>query len=357
MYYGNISHGGLLQAYALQRTLEEFGHDAQVISYDYNYQNRSCVRKVAHEIKKTPYYIRCIRRGDHTDRKYKEYMKSVPHSKYYTPDTIADIENEYDIIIVGSDQVWNETYCNEAFYLPFVKDGKKKIAYAASVGKDCLSDSQLNDLVTRISSFSAISVREKNLQKELSKCLNKPIDYVCDPTMLHDRIFWANHSSETIVEGEYILLYTLSPNKSINEKVGGFARKIGLPLVVVPNVNCNMNNEEVKMGDIQVWSVGPKEFLRLIMDAECVITDSFHCTVFSLIFNKDIYCFNRENSGASMSSRIKSLLNCCGINSRFIMLDGLLESIRLQSIDYLQVSRRIEKFAKKSSEWLWNSIK
>jgi len=58
-----------------------------------------------------------------------------------------------------------------------------------------------------------------------------------------------------------------------------------------------------------------------------------------------------------MSSRIKSLLNCCGINSRFIMLDGLLESIRLQSIDYLQVSRRIEKFAKKSSEWLWNSIK
>lgn len=357
MYYGNISHGGLLQAYALQRTLEEFGHDAQVISYDYNYQNRSWVRKVVHEIKAMPYYTRCISHGDHTDRKYKEYMKSVSHSKYYTPDTIADIENEYDVIIVGSDQVWNETYCDEAFYLPFVKDEKKKIAYAASVGKDWLSDSQLNDLVTRISSFSAISVREKNLQGELNKYLNKPVDFVCDPTMLHDRAFWSSHSSETIVEGEYILLYTLSPNKSINEKVSVFAKKIGLPIVTVPNVNCNMNNEEAKMGDIQAWSVGPKEFLRLIMDVECVITDSFHCTVFSLIFNKDIYCFNRKNLGSSMNSRLKSLLNYCGLDSRFIVLDELLESIRLQSIDYLQVSKRIEKFAKESSEWLRSNIK
>lgn len=357
MYYGNISHGGLLQAFALQKTLEEFGYDAQVISYDYNYHKRSWLRTMAHEIKRIPYYTLCFRYGDHTDKKYREYMTMVPHSKYYTPDTISEIENEYDVIIVGSDQVWNETYCDEAFYLSFARDEIKKVAYAASVGKDFLSETQIKDLVAKISSFSAISVREKNLQEELNRSMRKPAAYVCDPTMLHDRSFWASHSNEKIVKGDYILLYILSPNERIIEHTNRFANKARLPLVTVPNVNCNMKNNETTTGDIQAWSVGPKEFLRLIMDAECVITDSFHCTVFSLIFNKEFFCFNRENCGEAMNSRLKSLLKYCGVDNRLIASDRLLESDKFQIIDYSLVNKQIEEFAKESREWLKESLR
>ncbi len=357
MYYGNISHGGLLQAYALQKTVEEFGHEAKVISYDYNYIKRSCFRKIAHKIKKLPYYSLCLLHGDCTYRKYEEYMRFIPHSKYYTPETIADVVNEYDIFIVGSDQVWNESYCDDSFYLPFVKEEQRKIAYAASAGKDNLSEKKLMELVDKISTFSAISVREKNLQKELCNHMKKTIDFVCDPTLLCGKTFWENHTSETIIKDRYILLYTLSPNRKIIETISEYAKAVGLPLVTVPNVNCNMNYEMTNLGDIQVWSIGPKEFLRLIKDAEIIITDSFHCSVFSVIFNKEFYCFSRENAGASMNCRLITLLNHLGIDNRFVPIEFMANSHESQCrINYQEVNQRIEEFRNYSLGWLRHII-
>lgn len=353
MYYGNISHGGLLQAYALQKALEQMGHNVQVISYDYNYVKRSWIRKLAHEVKLIPYYVLCACYGDHTEKKYEEYMKSISHSKYYIPDSISEIDREYDLVIVGSDQVWNEDYCDEAFFLPFIKEQCRKVAYAASVGRDTLTASQVEHIATKISSFSHVSVREKNLQECISRCANSPIEFVCDPTLLHNKDFWSAHASDRIINTKYILLYSLSPNKKIVDNARDFARRSGFSLVSVPNVNCNMTKFDAKLGDIQAWSIGPKEFLRLIMDAECIITDSFHCTVFSLIFNKDFYCFNRANVGASMNSRLKSLLSYCGIEDRFITIDEIsLIRQKQRGIGYLEVNQRIEAFSRKSIDWL-----
>jgi len=113
-----------------------------------------------------------------------------------------------------------------------------------------------------------------------------------------------------------------------------FAKKHDLSVVTVPNVNCNMKKKDAVSGNIQAWSIGPQEFLRLIMDSEYVITDSFHCTVFSLIFNKEIYCFDRENSGAPMNSRLKSLLGYCGIDNRFVKIDYVPKCDVSECIDY-----------------------
>lgn len=352
MYYGNISHGGLLQAYSLQKVLEEYGYDSQVISYDYNFQKRSWFRVMAHNLKKIPYYLLCAEYGDKTNKKYREYTKMIPHSKYYVKNTIFNIGQEYDLIIVGSDQVWNDDYCDEVFYLPFVNDIRKKVAYAASVGKDNLSDQRIKDIVEKILSFSAVSVRESNLQEVLQNNTEKPIAYVCDPTLLHDQSFWSRHASKKIINKRYILLYTLSPNEQILKSATQFARKYDLPVVTVPNVNCNMKKKDTVSGDIQAWSIGPQEFLRLIMDSEYVITDSFHCTVFSLIFNKQIYCFNRENSGAPMNSRLKSLLGYCGIDNRFVRIDYVPECDGSECIDYSIVNKYLNEFKNDSLKWL-----
>lgn len=357
MYYGNISHGGLLQAYSLQKVLEEYGYDSQVISYDYNFQKRPWFRVMAHNLKKIPYYLLCVRYGDKTDKKYKEYANMISHSKYYIKNTISQIGEEYDVIIVGSDQVWNDDYCDEVFYLPFVKDIRKKVAYAASVGKDNLSEQQIRDIVEKISSFSAVSVRESNLHEVLQNNTEKSVAYVCDPTLLHDQSFWSKHASEKIINKRYVLLYTLSSNEQIIKSATEFAKKHDLSVVTVPNVNCNMKKKDAVSGNIQAWSIGPQEFLRLIMDSEYVITDSFHCTVFSLIFNKEIYCFDRENSGAPMNSRLKSLLGYCGIDNRFVKIDYVPKCDVSECIDYSIVNKRLSEFRNESLEWLKSTCK
>ena len=365
MYYNNIGHGGLLQAYSLQKFLEESGYNSEVISYDYNYKYKSqnhksrkiaWIRGMVRRFRLIPYNLLCLKYGDETNKKYKEYMGMIHHSKYYIRNTISEIDKDYDVIIVGSDQVWNETYCDDAFYLPFIKEAKKKIAYAASVGKDNLSREQLNRLMNKISSFSAISVREKNLQDMLKKHMSMSVAYVCDPTLLHDRFFWSNHSSTRIVNGNYVLLYTLSPHTWIIESTIKFAQGLGLPVVTIPNVNCNMKKQDVTIPNIKVWNIWPQEFLRLVIDAEYIVTDSFHCTVFSLIFNKKFYCFNREMPGTTMNSRLKSLLNYCGIDNHFIDINHLSEYKESNRIDYQVVNNRINKFRKYSSEWLINTL-
>ena len=147
-------------------------------------------------------------------------------------------------------------------------------------------------------------------------------------------------------------MYTLSPNEQILKSATQFARKYDLPVVTVPNVNCNMKKKDTVSGDIQAWSIGPREFLRLIMDSEYVITDSFHCTVFSLIFNKQIYCFNRENSGSPMNSRLKSLLGYCGIDNRFVRIDYVPECDGSECIDYSIVNKYLNEFKNDSLKWL-----
>lgn len=357
MYYNNVSHGGLLQAYSLYRKIKELGIEVEMISYDYNSSKNGVVKKsivfIKRKIKKIPYRLLCMKYHDHTDKKYKEYMKMIPHSMYYSKKNIYNVAGRYDVYVVGSDQVWNDRFCDETFFLPFIK-GAVIIAYAASVGRDDVDEEFLTSINDKSSHFKFVSVREKNLQEMLSKAGNNKVEFVCDPVFLNSSAFWKNNATRNIIKRKYLLLYTLSSDKNLLYKAYRYAKGFELPVVTVPNVNCNMDKDLSEYGDIQARSVGHSEFLGLILDAEHILTDSFHCLAFSILFNKDFYCFNRGDGSFSMNSRMTSLLEYCKIDNRIIDFD--MNCSCFKEIDYERVNERVCQLVKNSSEWLKSAV-
>ena len=356
MYYSNISHGGLLQAYSLCKKIEEFGYSAEQIKYDYNERFRptSFFGKFKRLIRKIPYNILCIITKDKSEQKYYSYMEEIPHSRLYKSQEMGSIENEYDIFVVGSDQVWNDLYCDDLFYFPGIS--KKKVAYAASVGRDKLTKKELEIIAKKTNNFSSISVRENNLKQGLMSVSNKTVDIVCDPVFLNTKEFWEKHSISPEIKEKYVLVYLLGDDKKEQKKVIAMARKTGYKVVTVPNVNLHARFSDLISSDIVKWSVGPKEFLGLINSSEFVFTDSFHCTAFSIIFNKQFYCVDRGGNEKKMNSRIVSILTILGIQDRFI--DSNSSKYNVDSvIDYDLVQEKVKKYRRESELWLKKALK
>lgn len=356
MYYTNISHGGLLQAYSLCKKIQEMGYGAEQIKYDYNERFRkiSAVRKLKWFVKKIPQTIMLMLVGDNTEKKYYDYMEEVPHSKLYRAKDMETINDDYDIFVVGSDQVWNDLYCDDYFYFPNVS--KKKIAYAASVGRDNLTESELKDMGKKTDDFYAISVREKKLQLMFQEHSKKRVDLVCDPVFLNDSDFWGSHAVTPRFKEEYVLVYLLGEDRLIKNRAVQLAKKLGKNVITVPNVNLNANIIELSSSNELCWNVGPKEFLGLIKNAKFILTDSFHCTAFSIIFNRDFCCFDRGGSEKKMNSRLVSILSLLDISDRFIDINSV-DTVMLPSIDYQVLNKKLSKYKENSEKWLKDALK
>lgn len=357
MYYSNISHGGLLQAYSLCMALECMkGNEAEQITYDYNYRFRpkTLATKAKRLIRKLPNNTLSFILGDNTKELYNIFADEIPHSKYYSPETITQIGDEYDCIIVGSDQVWNMEYCDKAFYLPF-SSSSKKISYAASAGKDELNPQELDELVKAIGTFDYVSVRENGLRKQLKMYSSKEIELVCDPVFLNERAFWEDIAVYPRIGTKYTLVYMLGRSGEEKNEAIALAKKMGNTVVTVPNVNLNMSLKDVCSRGKKAYGIGPREFLGLIHDADCVLTDSFHCVAFSLIFNKDFYAFSRKNQDFSMDARITSILQSVNLESRFIELSSC-GDIENKVIDYEHPNKLMREMVDSSREWLKKSL-
>lgn len=357
MYYSNISHGGLLQAYSLCRFLRLNGYEhTEQISYDYNYRfmPRTVVLRMKRAIRKAPYNVFLAITKDKTKELYNSFMQEIPHSIYYSPDTIQNTAREYDCFIVGSDQVWNMSYCDSSYYLTFVADNKK-ITYAASVGKDRLEQGELNQLCAAAKSFYAVSVREKSLKTLLESMDIREIEHVCDPVFLMDKSFWEEQSKEVKIDGKYTFVYLLSGNRKEKERALKLAKRTGNKIVVVPNVNLNMSLSDLCSSVHKVFSVGPREFIGLIKNADFVITDSFHCVAFSLIMNVSFYAISRMGNDFKMDSRIHSILDSVGLKNRFLAIENSME-MQIEKVDFGPVNDRIEQLADYSKKWLLQKV-
>ncbi len=356
MYYTNISHGGLLQAYSLCKVLQNMGYDAEQIKYDYNvrFRNLSIKSKLKKFIKKIPYSVLSTIHHDKTESKYYEYMEEVDHSDYCTHESIESICRKYDCLVVGSDQVWNMSYCDNNFFFTFATN-KKKVAYAASVGKDTLDDGELKNLLKNIDDFFSVSVREKMLAEQLNKFSKKEIGFVCDPVFLNDIAFWRAHAIRSEIKEKYTLVYILGSDKNEKKLAYQTAKKIGLKIVTVPNVNIDMRVSDFLRNDKKVFNIGPKEFLGLIDGADYILTDSFHCTAFSIIFNKNFYSFTRPNKEFLMNSRLYSILSEVDLLDRFIDLNNV-DDFLAQPVDYDKSNFLLKNYVKHSYEWIEKSL-
>ena len=243
---------------------------------------------------------------------------------------------------MGSDQVWNfELSGNDGtFFLDFVDDASKKCAYAPSIGKVELNQAE-QEAFFALKDFKYLSVREKSAADMIESILGKrPIELI-DPVFLLSKEDWKSVEKEYKgLTDKYVLVYHFSTNdREMIDFAYEYAKKNDCKLVFVQNSLKKYKNAKV------IKDASPEEFLWLIDNAQCVITNSFHGTAFSIIFEKEFY----SAINIVRSTRIKELLKLCGLENRIINSDT---SMKKNNISWLEVNHIIDENRKKAYEFL-----
>ncbi|MBR2971364.1 MAG: polysaccharide pyruvyl transferase family protein [Clostridia bacterium] len=374
MYHNSINYGGVLQAYALTRVLNDNGYDAEQIRVVgkmterqklcilFNFGVKRAIRQVWRNAKwifKQP-IKRILKRQsiavvahNSLDTSFEHFRNDyVPHSQeIYNGNNVNKTNHKYDIFITGSDQVWNFSWYNPIYFLDFAKKHKKKISYAASISMDSLSDKQRRVFRKSLRSYNAVSVREEESIALISDL--SPVDpkIVLDPTLLLSRDKWNTLATKETVSDEYAFCYFIGDNKASRRVAKEFAQKMGLKLIGISHY------DKYDGFDIELSTAGPEEFLSYLKNAKYIFTDSFHAVVFSKIFEKQYFVFNRDNKG-SMSSRIRTITSLFETEERFCYGErenlGYIES--LSDIDYTKSLLKFEEKKKESIEFLLGAL-
>lgn len=356
-YYRNYNYGGMLQAYALQKTIQSMGYKCEQISLLRNYELsigiKNRIRNIYWFIKRMPLNFVTAKRN----RRFKKFQGEIPHSSIiYDCNTIQESNQIYDIFVCGSDQIWNdwnqsekEIDCNTLF---FVNENKVKISYAASAGRMNFGDNFKNSISRGIRRLQYISVREHSSVELISKISKKKIEVVLDPVLLLEQESWKQLCSNNSYKEPYVLCYLLGNDKAIEDSAIRFAKEYGLRIIILPFDNKIRINSDKKC--YYDYSAGPKEFLTLIRYAEFILTDSFHAMMFSVIFHKEFYVFLRQTmvQGQTMNSRVMDFLQEFAINHRIITGDKLKREV----IQYDPIWEKINTRKQESIKFLMNAL-
>lgn len=369
-YYNSKNYGGNLQAFALQKRIENMGFSCEQICYDRKYKSMLyyLLRDIKHaKPKELPslfinlgkYIVKCLllfkdyvmtRKRRKT---FSAFSESVPHSadKYYV-DTMNSLNDVYDTFIVGSDCVWNETENPVAVCLSFAKKEKRKISYAASLGCSSIPVDWADKFLSGIKHFDSISVRESSIADELKTLIpEKEISVTVDPTLLFTADEWNSFLPEPKSKEKYAFIYILSEDEYQCKKAEEWAHSMGLKTHVFPHINNVMNYWQRSYGDIRDFTSGPLEFVSLIKNADVIITDSFHATVFSVLFHKPFFAFTRKTR-KDFVGRVENFLDDTGLTSQLIDTDELSGISHLPKTDFSYSDSVIEKKREESLKYL-----
>ncbi|MGN0601573.1 MAG: polysaccharide pyruvyl transferase family protein [Oscillospiraceae bacterium] len=355
-YYKNYNFGGLLQAYALTRVLNDMGHNAVQISFKPNekdkYGNKEYAKILFHLLGRELVIRMKSKKILGINQKMIQFMYEIPHTRKVTSSTIGKLNQEFDCFIAGSDQIWNPSFSYDEYFLKFVNDDKLKISYAASIGVSSLDDSQEKYFRNNLKIFDSVSVREFEAKHllERNSCRNT-VEWVLDPTMLLTTEKWLEIDcyEQMNLPKKYILVYSMSFDKEKEKLITQVSNNMGIPIVRIPFTIADYNkSDQICMG------AGPREFATLIRHAELILTDSFHATSFSIINHKKFFCMQRDKNN-SMNSRLDSLFRLFEIKPRWISCIEDIENLGID-ISYEQVENILNINRKKSFQFLVNAL-
>ncbi|ENK4570898.1 polysaccharide pyruvyl transferase family protein [Vibrio cholerae] len=338
------NYGGLLQAFALQKYLKEQGNEVMTVDFAWNHKLRYFgIKSILGNIIRKYILRRNIRSifpitdeercriGQNTNRFTAEHIFTT--QKIYSIDEMSYIKKyQFDAYIVGSDQVWRPAYSPgmSAFFLSFLNksDDAKRIAYAASFGVDnCNEFSQdaLEEYAVLLKQFDAVAVREDSAVDLCKQHFGVAAEHVLDPTFLLDKEVYIQlvEQDKCPVSNGNMMVYVLDQSLGKKEIIQAVANERSLtPYTVMPD-------EKGVYPPVTQW-------LRGFMDAEFVVTDSFHGVAFSIIFNKPFIAIGNHNRGLA---RFTSVLNMFGLQDRLIFsIDELTSQLINQPIDFSKVN-------------------
>lgn len=369
-----INFGSVLQSYATEKIVRDItGQDVYSIRYrqkkDLRYLRNYLPLLFEPEI--VEFKLRGLKRkiyltlfdrelGKKCRKRVSNFAKFVNEhfnfSKlYYGYDELRESTNEFDCYILGSDQVWHPiNYGSHYYTMEWIPKDKKKIAYASSFGVNSIPKSQKEGTARYLNRIEYMSVRENAGAKIIYDLIGKTVPVVVDPTLLLDSDEWSSLCVD-IPEKKYIFCYFLGNNVDAREYAIKLKNKTGLKIICIPFMD-EINRIDFDFGDQQLFDVGPAEFLSYIKNADYVVTDSFHGTVFSILFEKEFVVFNRFKSGkrGSTNSRIDTLLGMFGLEER----RNIFSTETIDSpIDYEKVFDQVEKVKAMSINYLEESLK
>ena len=270
--------------------------------------------------------------------------------RYKYPD-LYDVD--YDIIVCGSDQIWNPDYNIPSFFLNFTNSAKK-VVYAASIGKSTLTNRQKVIYGKLMSGLDFISVREESAKQLLGTYIQKEIEVVLDPTLLLSPFEWRKLTIKPQKSEEYIFCYFLELNKDKVAVINKLAKLHNKKIVFIPCLHNEYNSLENNIEGMPLVGIGPSEFLGLIDNSNVIITDSFHASVFSILFNKPFWVLGRKSGNYNMNTRIEMLLKIFHIEERLVDTEKILNcSIDQSNYNY----NNIEEMKKLSLDFLYRSCR
>lgn len=374
--------GSALQTYAIQYVLEKLGHEVGI--FDIKGVHRGI------KFRKTWYYLsrlfdpveikylianllsRSRKQASFGSDQFAQNMK-IRHQAYQNfndkwfkmlPLTkgrkgLRQHASEMDAVVVGSDQLWRPSNIVGRFFtLEFVPDDIKKVAYSTSFGVPELPYNLHRHAQKFLSRIDYISVRENSGAEIVKRECGRDAKVVCDPTMLLTADEWMHIQDEKpIADGKYILMYLMGDNPRQREFVKKLSIATGYRIIGLLHGATYISYDE-DFADEKPYNVGPSEFVNLIRYARYVCTDSFHGTVFSILYSKKFFSFRRWPDGSKFSAndRLYTLLKFTGLEKRLLVGSEDIVTCIQDTVNYTEVLGKVSQSRKESLDFLVNAL-
>lgn len=345
-YYSNF--GSTLQAYALQTLILSIGYNVKILNYrNLKFGNpKSLSSKFKIILSSFPEWIRNIKKF----QKYK--LNSIRFRRKFLNETNIFVDNEgfnkivsnkFDAVVFGSDQIWAPNVFNPIYMGIGLSSNVLMVSYAASIGLTHLPRELIETYRNQLKKFHAISVREDEGKDLLESIGVHPVTVVLDPTLMLDITAYRKLERPVEIPSEpFIFCYFLNAKHSYRVIVEEYAFKHGLKIV---GISDNPNDEKWMF---TLENISADQFLWIISRANTVFTDSYHGSIFSLLYHKNLYIFKRfsESDAISQNSRIRRLCNLFNLNERLLHSGSVADITPIDYEDFEKILKRERIYSK-----------
>lgn len=376
--YFHHNYGSMLQAYATEMIMQQMGLPFQTIAckapINYMQENKILYiikklliadwkmrlgkMKIDRAKKENPMFAK---NWEIRNKAFDQFAETFFHVSPYCKnrEELTKMAENYSAFLVGSDQLWRTDSVEHGYYtLEWVPDHIRKIAYSTSIGVKEVPWFQVEKNKRFMNRFDHIALREQSACDLVYKLTGRKVPVVLDPTLLFTGDQWLEiQQQEPLTNGKYIFCYLLGDNPLQREFIKRVKEKTGYKIIALQQLDDYIPSDEGFADEAPY--VGPREFLNYIRNAEYVFTDSFHCSVFSILYKKNFFTFSRFAEGAKQSTntRIDNLLHITGLEERRMTNDKTIEEVVNFKRNFDGVDEKLNALRKSSIDYLYNAFK
>ena len=369
-FHKSLNYGSALQTWALSYILKSLNNDVKIIDYtpkNYNdlyslFWMPTSIRNINGNIMHL-FWLPFLLRRKNSFYTFRNKFLPMSEKQYTTNDDISDFTNNIDVMICGSDQIWNPIAKDfDMNYLLYNINCKRKVSYAVSIGNSRLEDSDQTDEIKKgLMDYDNISMREESAAENVRALLDghKEVEVVLDPTLLLRKNDFNQITYGKRIKEPYIFFYSVWYDASAINAVNEISKKYGLPVYTLMSGRGNSlllkNFKRIHFPNIDA---GPSGFLSMIRNAEYVVTDSFHGTAFSIVFEKNFVTINDRKADGSLKNdeRINNILEKLDLSSNYIPSENVTSFNLEQDLDYKSITKERLKLAKHSIDYLKRAL-